>query len=221
MGIADNQPIVVHGIRSILASYHDIEIRFLATNLSEMFGFLACEQIDVLLTNDRFDGDILPDGVRMLARIQRDAPDTKVLIFGAHEKTYVISHLISSGAAGFVGRSKECFSDLGLAIRHVATQRIPYLPPSIANSLLYFSLTKRHHLSIELLSEKEMAVATLIRDGLSIAEISKRLCRSPKTISNQKNSAIKKLGVRNDVELAKALGDYFDPQHHLPPHVRI
>ncbi|WP_327192032.1 helix-turn-helix transcriptional regulator [Xanthomonas cassavae] len=39
-------------------------------------------------------------------------------------------------------------------------------------------------------------------DGLTIAEIAERLHRSPKTISNQKIAAMRKLGARNDVELA-------------------
>ncbi len=47
----------------------------------------------------------------------------------------------------------------------------------------------------------------MICSGQSIVEIANRLSRSPKTISNQKNSAMRKLAVRNDVELANAARD--------------
>jgi two-component system capsular synthesis response regulator RcsB len=42
----------------------------------------------------------------------------------------------------------------------------------------------------------------MICNGMSIGAIAERLKRSPKTVSNQKNAGMKKLGARNDVELA-------------------
>jgi two-component system capsular synthesis response regulator RcsB len=43
----------------------------------------------------------------------------------------------------------------------------------------------------------------MICQGMSISAIAERLNRSPKTISNQKVAAMKKLRVSNDVELSR------------------
>ncbi|MGF6638866.1 DNA-binding NarL/FixJ family response regulator [Paraburkholderia sp. MM6662-R1] len=43
---------------------------------------------------------------------------------------------------------------------------------------------------------------------MSIATIAERLNRSPKTVSNQKNAGMKKLGARNDVELVTIVREW-------------
>ncbi|EEA01458.1 transcriptional regulator, LuxR family [Burkholderia sp. H160] len=48
----------------------------------------------------------------------------------------------------------------------------------------------------------------MICDGMSIGSIAQRLNRSRKTVSNQKNAGMKKLGAKNDVELATIVREW-------------
>lgn len=52
-----------------------------------------------------------------------------------------------------------------------------------------------------LLSPREHEVLRFFLAGMSVSEIASKFFRSPKTISAQKQSAYRKLGIRNDAEL--------------------
>ncbi|EWC50301.1 hypothetical protein XAR_2730 [Xanthomonas citri pv. glycines str. 8ra] len=115
-----------------------------------------------------------------------------------------VSAALELGAAGFIGKSRADFSNLANAVRSVAAGRI-YLPSNLSSTLLAARYHKSGTSGINKLSPKEISVARMTSNGLTIAEIAARLNRSPKTISNQKVAAMKKLGAKNDVELAALL----------------
>jgi len=52
-----------------------------------------------------------------------------------------------------------------------------------------------------ILSKRELEVVRLFVSGMTIKEISEQLNRSIKTISTQKNTAMRKLGIDRDSEL--------------------
>jgi two-component system capsular synthesis response regulator RcsB len=52
-----------------------------------------------------------------------------------------------------------------------------------------------------MLSRRELEVVRLFVSGMTIKEISEQLNRSIKTISTQKNTAMRKLGIDRDSEL--------------------
>ncbi len=52
------------------------------------------------------------------------------------------------------------------------------------------------------LSKREQEVMRCILEGMGVAEVAVKFSRSTKTISNQKQSAFRKLGVRSLVELS-------------------
>ncbi|MEV8761136.1 helix-turn-helix transcriptional regulator, partial [Klebsiella pneumoniae] len=53
------------------------------------------------------------------------------------------------------------------------------------------------------LSPREREVLRCCLDGMSVTDIAEKFARSVKTISGQKQSAFRKLGVRSDNELFK------------------
>ena len=119
---------------------------------------------------------------------------------------------IRAGAHGFVGKSQET-DDLLQAIRTVARDRI-YLAPAMSleldkltgtqtvNSDLAFDANTRLTQYAEL-SPKESEVLRCCLDGMSVSQIAIKFVRSRKTISGQKQSAFRKLGIHSDTELFK------------------
>lgn len=100
--------------------------------------------------------------------------------------------------------------DLAAAIRTVRSGG-EYLSSSLKSQALFAeSHSRRNGTRIEMLSAKEATVVRMICAGMSIAAIAERLKRSRKTISNQKNAGMKKLGARNEVELATIMQRYAD-----------
>jgi len=203
VGIADDYPVVLRGVESILMPCPDMVVKFAAESIARLMECLDRYPVDVLLCDYVFDEDPQADGLNLLRKIRRGAPATRVIFLSAHTVPHIISSALELGAAGFIGKGTSDFSSLPQAIRNVHIGDI-YLPPSLSALMLGRLFGgKAKPGSIEGLSEKELAIARMICQGMSISEIADRQCRSPKTISNQKLSAMKKLGVNNDVELSR------------------
>ncbi|HKT27451.1 response regulator transcription factor [Dyella sp.] len=212
VGVADDHPIVVLGVVHLLQSSPDIEVRFTAERIEDLFKQLAEKPVDVLLCDYEFRDDPHADGFQLIERLRRLAPETRIMLFSSHTSAYVVSSTLQAGISGFVGKQQGDFANLPYAIRALSHERF-FLSASLQNRLFHTmdgrfeNLGKAGRGSARPggLSDKEAAVARLICEGLSLVEIAQRLKRSPKTISNQKNAAMKKLGARNDVELSMAM----------------
>lgn len=215
VGVADDHPIVVLGVLHLLQSSPDIEVVFTTERIEDLLRLLVETPVDVLLCDYEFRDDPQADGLRLLESARRVAPDTRIIVFSSHVSPYLISSAMEAGASGFIGKKYSDFANLAYAIRSFAHKKF-FLPNSLQQRLWYKNgFSMREDASDQRcarpggLSDKETTVARLICEGLSLADIAHQLRRSPKTISNQKNAAMKKLGVRNDVELCVAMREIF------------
>ncbi|KKB62074.1 chemotaxis protein CheY [Robbsia andropogonis] len=205
VGLADDHPIILLGVTQVLTQHSDIDVQFSCSSIGDLFQHLSDTPVDVLLCDFEFADDAQADGVDLLKRIKRVAPNTKVVILSSHTGSHIVSTSLAAGASGFIGKARSDCANLPHAIREVQSGSI-YLPGSIASAVLsniFQGVDKATGLSA--LSEKESIVARMTCDGFSISEIAARIHRSPKTVSNQKGAAMRKLGARNDVELASIM----------------
>ncbi|PXW24928.1 response regulator transcription factor [Paraburkholderia caballeronis] len=205
VGIADDHPVVLQGVSSLLRTQADIDIRFATGRIGELLELLLDDPVDVLVCDYEFEMDRHADGLNLLNRIRRTVPHTRVLFLSSHSSAYIVSAALDAGAAGFIGKRHEEFANLAAAIRSVNNRNV-YVPDSLRSRMMSASANGSNRAGwLNRLSEKEATVVRMICEGLSISDIAGRLNRSPKTVSNQKNAGMKKLGARNDVELAKVM----------------
>ncbi|VVU54047.1 LuxR family transcriptional regulator [Burkholderia anthina] len=210
VGVADDHPLILRGVEYLLSASIDIEMRFQSESIGQLLDMLAAKPVDVLVCDYEFEGDPYPDGLDLLVRIRRTFPGTRVLFLSSHASAYIVSKALDAGAAGFIGKGGEDYVDLAAAIRTVRSGG-EYLSSSLKSQALFAeSHSRRNGTRIEMLSAKEATVVRMICAGMSIAAIAERLKRSRKTISNQKNAGMKKLGARNEVELATIMQRYAD-----------
>ncbi|AMV03689.1 response regulator transcription factor [Xanthomonas citri] len=209
VGIADDHPIVLLGVTSVLKDNPDIEVVFSCDAIDQLLCALVEQPVDVLLCDYEFESDPQADGLHLQQRLRRLAPEMRLLVLSAHTAPSIVSAVLQLGASGFIGKSRADFGNLAAAIHDVAAGRL-YLPSSLSTALLNTRYRKSGAIGVDALSTKEAAVAQMTADGLSLKEIADRLKRSPKTISNQKIAAMKKLGAKNDVELAALLRELDD-----------
>jgi len=209
VGVADDHEVILVGVVSVLGRCPDIEVRFSVNNIGDLLGKLTDTPVDVLLCDYEFSGDPQADGVALLRRIARLVPETKVVFLSQHTAPHILAEAMRAGAAGYIGKSRADFADLCQAVRS-ANRQSGFLPESLASQLLSTVYSnKKNAVGLSALSEKEAAVVRMICAGLTIREIAERLRRSPKTISNQKNAAMQKLGAKNDVELVNIVREYY------------
>jgi two-component system invasion response regulator UvrY len=194
--IVDDHNLVRHGIQSMLDGAQGIKVVGEATNGEEAVKLARDVRPDVILMDLKMPGIGGFEATRKLLRID---PDIKVMVITVCDDDIFPSRLLQAGASGYLtkGASKE---EMLQAIRAVHSgQR--YISPAVAQQLAFKHLTDADDSPIESLSERELQVMLMIVNGLRPAEISEKLCLSPKTVNSYRYRLFDKLKVKNDVEL--------------------
>ena len=140
-------------------------------------------------------------GVEACRRILQRDPSQKIIVLTIHSEQTFPKRMLEIGAKGYL--TKDCGVDEMLtAIRQVYNGGA-YIAPSIAQQLALSLLPGNERNPIDRLSRREFQVMLMISHGLTNAEISDKLCLSPKTISTYRLRLLEKLGAQNEVDLIK------------------
>ena len=213
--VLDDHAVVRHGLGARLKQEADIEVTGMFASGREIVQALkdSAVEVDVLLM-DYSLGPAEIDGLNLIRLIRVRYPDLKILVASAHHNKATVGMVMHAGARGFVGKEEE-LSELVRAIRTVAAggKRLnPTLAAEMERDTLNAapadgSATESSELSALVdrpeLSPKEREVLRCCLDGMSVTDIAEKFARSIKTISSQKQSAYRKLGIRTDTELFK------------------
>lgn len=196
--LTDDHMLVRSGIRRLLEDSQQVKI----------IGEADCGEDSVQLAQELKPDVILMDvnmpgigGVEACRRILQRNPQQKIIVLTIHNEQTFPKRMLEIGAKGYL--TKDCEVDEMLnAIRQVHNGGA-YITPSIAQQLALSLLPGNEHNPIDRLSRREFQVMLMISHGLTNAEISDKLCLSPKTISTYRLRLLEKLGAQNEVDLIK------------------
>ncbi|MGY4730922.1 response regulator [Burkholderia pyrrocinia] len=208
--VADEHPIVLYGATKVIAADSAITVVATAGTVNDLYISLAQHPCDVLLCDLAFPKDRVPDGLRLLATIGRRHPSVKVLVFSMHDDPHIVRSLINGGAVGFLTKSVEDFTRLADIIRTVHCN-VQYIDARTTQAMAQaFQGNRQSKIEGETtLSGREREVLRLLNAGWSVSEIADHLDRSRQTVSAQKKSAMRKLGVQNNREFFNAIKKMF------------
>jgi two-component system, NarL family, captular synthesis response regulator RcsB len=213
IGLLDDHALIREALKIRLSMESDFKVVGVYSGSDELIGALREEQIDLLVLDYQLsDGEL--DGLRLIQMLRSHYPSMLILIFSSRERPAIVNMTIHGGANGFFGKSQPT-EELMCAIRMVARGHL-YLSPAMASELERVPVAQAVEAGEEILtgrgeelvdyptlSPKEREVLRCLLEGLSVAEIAIKFSRSRKTISGQKQAALKKLAVRTDSELFK------------------
>jgi len=200
--LIDDHQVVRQGLRMMLDGEPDLEIVGEADTASQ--GLIETTRLkpDVVLM------DIgLPDmsGIEATKEVKRLAPEVAVVALTIHEDEEYFFKMLEAGASGYVPK-RAAPDELLTAIRVTAGGEV-YLYPSLAKLLVQDYLgegqTSRQESSLNLLTDREKEVLTLLADGLSNSEIGEQLCISPKTVARHRENIMAKLNLHSRTDLVK------------------
>ncbi|STB63757.1 Capsular synthesis regulator component B [Chromobacterium violaceum] len=206
--LLDDHLMVLHGLGSHLENVPDISLTGSFSSSGQLMRTLAgaaAPLADVAVIDYALRPDDV-DGLNLIRAIRIRFPWLRILVMSAYYTPATVALAMRGGAHGFIGK-EQGMSELILAIRRLAAgqtylsedmrEAMPQqsgeasIPPdALPNLLDHPDLSPR---------EREVLRCCLL--GLSVSEIAVKFSRSIKTISNQKQSALKKLGLRSDNEL--------------------
>jgi DNA-binding NarL/FixJ family response regulator len=200
--LADDQVLVRAGFRALLDAQDDIEVVGEVGD-GEQAVRLATELTpDVVLMDIRMPGT---DGLAATRRISADGylAGVRVVILTTFELDEYVFEAIRAGASGFLVKDTEP-DELVQAVRVVAGGDA-LLSPSVTRRLIgeFAARAKAPHDvgGLDELTDREQEVLALVADGLSNAEIAKRLYLSPATAKTHVSRAMIKLRARDRAQL--------------------
>jgi DNA-binding NarL/FixJ family response regulator len=202
--LAEDQPMVRAGFRSLLESRADIDVVGEAATGAEALEQVRAHRPDVVVMDIRMPE---MDGLEATRRITTDPAlnQTRVLVLTTFELDDYVFGALDAGASGFLLKGGEP-ADLVHAIQVVATGD-SLLAPSVTRRLIetYVSrpqptiITDYH--GLDELTPREREVLGLIAQGLTNAEIAQALQLSPLTAKTHVSRILMKLGARDRVQL--------------------
>ena len=196
--LTDDHVLVRTGIRRLLEDSKQIKIVGEADCGEDSITLAQQLKPDVILMDVNMPGI---GGVEACRRILQRDPEQKIIVLTIHNEQTFPKRMLEIGARGYL--TKECGVDeMLLAIRQV-NDGGAYIAPSIAQQLALSLLPGNEDNPIDRLSRREFQVMLMISHGLTNAEISDKLCLSPKTISTYRLRLLDKLGAQNEVDLLK------------------
>lgn len=210
IAVLDDHSLIQLALELRLSREPDLKVVGVFSNSREMLAALTEVPVDLLVLDYALGANEM-DGLHLIGLIRRRFPALSILVSSSSETPSVVNLSLAAGANGFFGKSEnaELLVD---AIRKVAGGET-FISPGLAYKLgrqPVDGLTShpdlkggQRLLNDPLLSPKEREVLRCCLDGMSVSQISRKFMRSMKTISGQKQSAFRKLGVCTDAELFK------------------
>lgn len=199
--LADDHPVVLAGVRSLLQDTPDISVVGEATT-----GAAALKLIPELNPDVAVLDLSMPDinGVELARRLAVSCPSVKVLALTVHEDRAYLQSLLQSGARGYLLK-RSAADELIRALRAIASGGT-YLDPAVAEKAFVGAGSRSRDTQpppAEELSPREANVLRLTAQGFSHKEIAAQLDVSVKTVETYKARACEKLALHTRAEIVR------------------
>lgn len=197
--VADDHPVILFGAEHALLKFPGIQVVGRARQSTELVKALRTTPCDVLVTDLAMPGGQYGDGLPLIGYLRRNFPRIRIAVLTMLENPALLKRLSELGVIAVVHKSDD-LGHIGFAVRQVS-RNLEYLSPQVRAVFESLRLNNGGRTDEVAMSKRELEVVRLFVSGLTIKEISEKLNRSIKTISTQKNSAMRKLGLERDSEL--------------------
>ena len=195
--IADDHGVVRGGLKLLLDRQPDMEVVAEAADGAEAVAQALAHRPDLAILDVA-----MPrlTGLQATREIRSLAPDVGVLILSMHDDERYLFEALKAGASGYVLKA-QADTDLLAAIRAVERGE-PFLTPEAQRTLIKDVLERGSSGEEELTPRKE-EIVKLVAEAHTTKEIAAILHLSEKTVENHRANAMRKLGMRDRVELVR------------------
>ncbi|RDK04260.1 response regulator transcription factor [Paraburkholderia lacunae] len=196
---ANDRPLMVAGMKAVFEKSSVIELIKTCQSPKELIDSIKTQDCDVVLIDYGMRDKGQMAGLTLLSYVRRLRPNLKIVVLLAHENPVIIRSIQARSVSGIVSK----FDDVGHIITaiHTGYGGGVYLSP-IVRQVIDSAGQERNYRSSKL-SPREVEVIRLYLTGMTVGEIAVRLNKGKQTVSAQKTSAMRKLGVKRDMDLMK------------------
>ena len=187
--VAEDQAMVLGALTALLEIEDDFEVIAQARSGDEALTLALKHRPDVVVTDIEMPG---LTGLDLAAQLREKGCNCRIVILTTFARPGYLRRALEVGASGYLLKDAPS-AQLADAIRRVAAGGRAIDP----------SLATEAWTEPDPLTDRERQVLRLADEGLSGAEIAKRLKLSEGTVRNYLSESIGKLGARNRVEAAR------------------
>ena len=197
--LADDHPIVRHGLRDLLGAEPDFEVVAEVEDGAAAVERALADDVDLAILDVS-----MPRMTGLLAAQQLAArrPGLRMLMLSMHENEQFLFEALRAGASGYVLKT-AADRDLVHACR--ATMRgETFLHAGAVSALVRDYLDRTPEAAAaDPLTPRELEVLKLVAEGHTSDEIAEALVISKKTVEHHRSHILEKLGMRDRVELTR------------------
>ena len=208
--LADDHVFVRDGIKSLLENEANIEVVGEAIDGADALEVVAENKPDLLIVDIR-----MPNltGIEVVEKLRSENNEVKIIMLSMHESEEYVLKSIKAGADGYLlkGSSKEEF----LKALHTVAAGGKYFSGDISSILIgqltnsSASLEPKQNLGEEMMiTKREKEILTLLLSGKGNKEIAEALDISKRTAEVHRFNLMKKLKVKNLMELSNKATEY-------------
>lgn len=203
--LVDDHSLVRDGIKSLIEDEADLHVIDEANSGEEgLRKALTNTDVDIMIVDIRMPG---MSGIDMVSELSKQNLDKRYLMLSMHDSEEYVIQSLQAGAHGYLLKdaSKEEFIKAIKTIHQgdvyfsgdISKYLLRAYTSSSSNSLQR-SETSKSNVDI---TKKEYAILQLVAKGMSNQEIADNLGNSKRTIESHRFNLMKKMDVKNQVEL--------------------
>ncbi|MFL5832127.1 MAG: response regulator [Solirubrobacteraceae bacterium] len=196
--VADDHGIVRSGIRLLLERQPDISVVAEASDGVEAVEAALAARPDLCILDV---GMPRMTGLQAAREIRSHLPDTRVLMLSMHDDEHYLYEALTAGASGYVLK-READQDLVGAIRAVGRGEA-FLTNAAERTIIRQWMADGGQGPVIPLTPREEEVVKLIAEAYTNAQIALTLHVSEKTVESHRANVLRKLGMRDRVELVR------------------
>jgi len=206
--IVDDHPLVLQGLRKVLAGEPDIAVVGAATDGEEALETARRLTPDVVLLDINLPS---MNGMQVARQLKADLPNVAVIMLTAYHDENQVFHAVRAGASAYYPKDVTVDKLLG-AIRQVSQGMYVIEENVLSKPQLAEWITERFE---EIgafwegaedmfmpLSDREMEILALITRGMSNKQVAVELGISHQTVKNHMTSILRKLAVNDRTQAA-------------------
>ncbi|KAF2340408.1 response regulator [Flavobacterium tistrianum] len=181
----DDQPIVLHGIKSLIDTRDDMKVLACCNT-----GYSGMESIEKLAPQVVLLDIDLPDmdGAELCRQIRKKSTERRIIVLSFHNESAIIKNILKNGANAYVLKTSS-IREIILAIQ-TSIKGHKYLC-SKTKALMHDS-TNLSLSEIPRITRREQEIMKLVSKGFTTGQIAKKLFISPHTVESHRKNLIEK-----------------------------
>jgi two-component system invasion response regulator UvrY len=202
--IADDHLLIAETWATLINLDPDFEVVKVFDNTQSLIEEISELKPDIAI----LDININPfSGIEATKMIRRLAPGTKIIGVSMHNQPSFAKKMMRNGAMGYVTKSSNK-NEMYEAIRAVMRGE-KFICSEIQRNITNQVLMDDDDNKLSRLTEREIEIIKLIKNGSTNKEIAEKLFLSPRTVETHRARILKKLDLKNSLSLVKYINESF------------